>query len=571
MNEFKQGTPIGEYTVLYNITNKAYTQTYCVADPKNDMFFMKLYDMQHIPDTLVHGEAPQEIWVYKQLGMCDNLMHVEKYGFEVIQGNKVAYFVTRYFRGKLLSQYVDEQGRLSAEETIEIALGIVNAVRHLNEHHLCHLDITPQNILLEAREDGGFTPKLFDLEHAYEYADDGSTKCAARRLEKISPYYSRGELLATHDIVEADDTFSIGAVIYFMLSGKRPWNECQLSTTMPLSERHIKMNRFRREHPAPTFIETLRPSKVDITQTSANLYVAMMQTMNNSVATDTLERILLTENTELDKIAIEVSKSENRTAEQLRGFAAIAGMDELKQNLSQRVLWPLRHPDKAKQYRLHLPNGLLLYGPPGCGKTYFATRLADELNWHMKLVSTATIGSSYQHETQTNIRNLFEDAAHYKGCVLCIDEIDGILSTRNNNSSSHGHNDEVNELLVQLNNCNERNILVVGTTNRKEMIDPAALRAGRFDLQIEIKEPDIELRQRLFEMYLRNRPLADDLNIAELAQMTPHYASADIPFVVNEAALVAAIADEPIGQNHLVNVIRTHKSSLQSQAPRVGF
>ena len=243
----------------------------------------------------------------------------------------------------------------------------------------------------------------------------------------------------------------------------------------------------------------------------------------------------------------------------------------MKQNLSQHVIWPLRHPEKAKEYRITLPNGLLLYGPPGCGKTYFATKLASELRWKMKLISTASIGSAYQHETQSNIRQLFMEAERFKPCVLCIDEIDGILSTRSDMQGDARHNDEVNEFLVQLNNCNQRGILVVGTTNRKELIDPAALRAGRLEIHVEIKAPDEEMRKRLFEMYLRNRPLADDLDIAELAKMTKGYASVDVTYVVNEAALVAAIADEPISQQHLVSVIHNHVSSLKTGAPRIGF
>ena len=135
----------------------------------------------------------------------------------------------------------------------------------------------------------------------------------------------------------------------------------------------------------------------------------------------------------------------------------------------------------------------------------------------------------------------------------------------------HTETDEVNEFLAHFNECHKRGILVIGTTNRKDIIDPAALRAGRFDIQIEIPAPDDELRQRLFEMYLRNRPLAEDIDIPELAAKTKRYSCSDIPFVVNEAALAAAIADEPISQEHLMNVISSHRSSLESTIRPIGF
>ncbi len=572
MKEFKQGTSIGPFSVLYAITNKEYTQTYCVADKNNFQLFMKVYDMQTIPDVLRRGEDPQELWAYEQIGVCENLLRLHKYGHEIVNGNKIAYLVTNYFRGKLLSQYIDEKGHLSPEEAIDIALGIVNAVRHLNKHGICHLDITPQNILLEENPDGGFTPKLFDLELAIEYTEQGETRCSPLRLAKINPYYSRTELLMKQEVAEADDTFSIGAIIYTMLTSKRPWTDCTLKQGAPFAEKHLQMNRWRRNHPANSLIEPLHPTKNDESQASANLYVAMVQTMDSTINTATLERILKKENTELDNIAIEVAREDTRSAEDLSGFASIAGMDDLKQNLSQHVIWPLRHPEKAKEYRINLPNGLLLYGPPGCGKTYFATKLASELRWKMKLVSTSSIGSAYQHETQSNIKQLFQEAERFRPCVLCIDEIDGIISKRSDSASDFRHNDEVNEFLVQLNNCNKRGILVIGTTNRRELIDPAALRAGRLEIQVEIKAPDEEMRKRLFEMYLRNRPLADDLDIPALAKMTHNYASVDVTFVVNEAALVAAIADEPISQHHLVSVIQNYKSSLDTNTHRpIGF
>lgn len=570
MKEFKQGTMIGQFSVLYTITNKEYTQTYCVADKNNFQLFMKVYDMKNIPEVLRRGEDPQELWAYEQIGACDNLLRLHKYGHEVVNGNKIAYIVTNYFRGKLLSQYIDEKGCLDPDEALDIALGIVNAVKHLKKRSICHLDITPQNILLEENQDGTFTPKLFDLELAIEYNEYGETRCSPRRLEKINPYYSRPELLIKQEVSEEDDTFSIGAIIYTMLTSKRPWADCVMKQGAPYAEKHIQMNKWRRTHTAQSIIEPLHPTKNDVTQTSANLYVAMVQTMDQAINIDTLERILKKENTELDSIAIEVAREDKRSAEDLTGFASIAGMDELKQNLYQHVIWPLRHPEKAKEYRIQLPNGMLLYGPPGCGKTYFATKLAGELRWKMKFISTSSIGSAYQHETQENIKNLFQEAERFKPCILCVDEIDGILSRRSSSESGR-HNDEVNEFLVQLNNCHERGIFVIGTTNRKEIIDPAALRAGRLDVQIEITEPDELMRQRLFEMYLRNRPLADDLDIPALAAMTPHYASSDVPYVVNEAALVAAIANEPIAQHHLVDVIRNHKSSLQTTTPRIGF
>ena len=565
MHEFKKGTAIGNYVVLYPLTSKEYTQTYCVADNNNFQFFMKVYDMNHIPVFLQNGEDPQELWAYTHLGLCDYLPRLIRSGRKKEGLTNIVYLVTKYFRGKLLSQYIEENGQLTQGEAQAIALALLKAIQHLHSHGVYHLDITPQNVLLEVTAEGTYTPKLFDLEYACERPHEEGTKFKAQRFEKADPYYSHTDLLASQTVSEADDLFSIGAILYTMLTGKKPWEDCPITSDMPFVEQHINMVRWRKDHSVDSLLKPL-------VSVHPPMFEAMARTMDGGITSEELERLLEAQLSEVgrkSRINVDV---EALSKEKKMGFAEIAGMDELKQSLSQRVLWPLRHAEKALQYRLQLPNGILFYGPPGCGKTYFATKLAEELKWEMEFVSTASLGSAYQHETQGNIQKIFTKAEKYGHCVLCIDEIDGILSGRKEGSTNSSHNDEVNEFLVQLNECHKRGILVIGTTNRKDIIDPAALRAGRFDLLIEVKAPDLEMRKRLFEMYLANRPLAEDIDIAELAEMSDGYASSDVPFVVNEAALFAAIADQPISQTHLTNVIKNHPSSLDITKPNpIGF
>ena len=565
MHEFKKGSSIGNYVVLYPLTSREYTQTYCVADKNNFQFFMKVYDMNHIPVFLQNGEDPQELWAYTHLGLCDYLPRLIRSGREKEGLTNIVYLVTKYFRGKLLSQYIEENGQLTQGEAQAIALALLKAIQHLHSHGVYHLDITPQNVLLEVTAEGTYTPKLFDLEYACERPHEEGTKFKAQRFEKADPYYSHTDLLASQTVSEADDLFSIGAILYTMLTGKKPWEDCPITSDMPFVEQHINMVRWRKDHPVDSLLKPL-------VSVHPPMFEAMARTMDGGITSEELERLLEAQLSEVgrkSRINVDV---EALSKEKKMGFAEIAGMDELKQSLSQRVLWPLRHAEKALQYRLQLPNGILFYGPPGCGKTYFATKLAEELKWEMEFVSTASLGSAYQHETQGNIQKIFTKAEKYGHCVLCIDEIDGILSGRKEGSTNSSHNDEVNEFLVQLNECHKRGILVIGTTNRKDIIDPAALRAGRFDLLIEVKAPDLEMRKRLFEMYLANRPLAEDIDIAELAEMSDGYASSDVPFVVNEAALFAAIADQPISQTHLTNVIKNHPSSLDITKPNpIGF
>jgi transitional endoplasmic reticulum ATPase len=134
--------------------------------------------------------------------------------------------------------------------------------------------------------------------------------------------------------------------------------------------------------------------------------------------------------------------------------------------------------------------------------------------------------------------------------------------------------EEINEFLSQLNNCSKRGIFVIGTTNRKDMIDPAILRRGRMDLHVEIPAPNAETREQIFKIHLKGRPVADDVDYKELAELSDNYASSDIAFIVNEAAMMSALADCPIGRQQLVNSIKANPSSLggpQADRKRIGF
>jgi transitional endoplasmic reticulum ATPase len=134
--------------------------------------------------------------------------------------------------------------------------------------------------------------------------------------------------------------------------------------------------------------------------------------------------------------------------------------------------------------------------------------------------------------------------------------------------------EEINEFLGQLNNCSKRGIFVIATTNRLDLIDPAILRRGRIDLKYEIPAPDEDTRMRIFALHLKDRPVANDIDCDVLAKLTANYASSDIAFIVNEAAMMAALADVPISQAHLINSIKANKSSLVSSGQarkKIGF
>ena len=225
------------------------------------------------------------------------------------------------------------------------------------------------------------------------------------------------------------------------------------------------------------------------------------------------------------------------------GFADVAGFDELKHRLSDEVIWPLKNKAKAAKYRITPPSGMLLYGPAGCGKTFFAQKFAEETGFSFKLIVPSNIGGMIIHETQIKVAELFAEAQREAPCIICFDEIDAMIPRRTSTPGLEYQNTEVNEFLAQMNNCGEKGIFIIGTTNNKDLIDPAALRTGRLDYHVEIPKPDRIQRVELFRVCLQNRPMESDVDFESLAMSTDGFTASDIAFAVNKAALAAAKAD----------------------------
>ncbi|MBQ9822214.1 MAG: ATP-binding protein, partial [Muribaculaceae bacterium] len=191
------------------------------------------------------------------------------------------------------------------------------------------------------------------------------------------------------------------------------------------------------------------------------------------------------------------------------GFADIAGMDELKEMLHKRVILILQDKELAEKYKLTPPNGMLLYGPPGCGKSFFAEKFAEETGFNFILVKASDLGSIYVHGSQGKIADLFKKAEENAPTVLCFDEFDAFVPNRSSDNSGGNQAGEVNEFLSQLNNCSKRGIFVIATSNRPDKVDPAVLRTGRIDKQVYVPMPDATARKLMFELYLKDRPCGE--------------------------------------------------------------
>ena len=248
----------------------------------------------------------------------------------------------------------------------------------------------------------------------------------------------------------------------------------------------------------------------------------------------------------------------------MRGLDSVAGMKDLKNLLIRDVINPLLDPEKYKKFKLTIPNGLLLYGPPGCGKTFIVKKLAEELRYHLFEMNPSSIGTPYVHGAVSNIAKVFDMARKESPAIIFIDEIEGLIPKREELSASADiKKEEINEFLLQLNNAGADKILVVGATNRPQMIDTAILRSGRMDKRIFVSPPDFDARKDMFRLSLRDRPHSQAINYQTLAKKTENYVGSDLDLIVTEAARYAVIHDKPeIDEAMLIEAIGKVTPSL---------
>ncbi len=229
-------------------------------------------------------------------------------------------------------------------------------------------------------------------------------------------------------------------------------------------------------------------------------------------------------------------------------FDQVAGADEEKEEL-QEIVEFLRDPDKYLQLGAHIPKGVLLVGPPGTGKTLLAKSVAGEADVAFLSISGSDFVEMYVGVGASRVRDLFEQAKKQSPAIVFIDEIDAV--GRQRGSGLGGGHDEreqtLNQLLVEMDGFTANSgVVVLAATNRVDILDPALLRPGRFDRQVYVGLPDIKGREEILKVHARNKPLAEDVDLAEIARGTAGFTGADLENLLNEAALLSGRRNEPV-------------------------
>ncbi|AEH37478.1 ATP-binding protein [Halopiger xanaduensis] len=247
-----------------------------------------------------------------------------------------------------------------------------------------------------------------------------------------------------------------------------------------------------------------------------------------------------------------------------RCFADVGGMVELERTLRRSVIGPVQRPDEFREYGLDPVSGVLLHGPPGCGKTHVAGALAGELDYAFLEVTPADLSSKYMGKPAENVQDVFAIAEANAPCVLFLDEIDAIASAREDQSST-SERGMVNQLLTELEDVGD-DVLVLAATNLLDDVDDAIVRTGRFDEQIEVPPPDEPARREILRIHLEERPLADGLELDPVVDRTAGYAASDLEYIATDAARRALRADERIGTDHLLAAAEEVDSSVPDWA-----
>jgi transitional endoplasmic reticulum ATPase len=249
----------------------------------------------------------------------------------------------------------------------------------------------------------------------------------------------------------------------------------------------------------------------------------------------------------------------------------VGGLDDVKGKLKEAVEWPLKQPEVFLKMGIRPPRGVLLYGPPGTGKTLLAKAVAKESEANFILVNGPSLLSKWVGESEKAVREIFRKARQTSPTILFFDEIDALVPRRGRGNGEGSQTTEkmVNQVLTEMDGLESLNdVLVIGATNRPDIIDPALLRQGRFDRVIFTPVADEEGRKKIFEIYLKGMPLFEDIDVNKLASKTKGYVGADIEGVCREAGMIALREDmnaEKVKMEHFIKALEVVKPSVNKE------
>lgn len=565
---FKKNDKIGSYTVAFPHKQGSYAETYRVKDSSDKPRFLKFINYSKLNRNQIDDNGRViEVEIAKQLHH-HNLCQFIDSGNMMMNGSQYAWFVTEFISGETLFQRIIREDEISVYEIKTIAKSVLSALSFLHSQPIpiIHNEVTIQNVFLNLVGD------LQDLKLIdFGYARFLNQPPVKPNLDELNPFYLAPERFSGVCSVQTD-LYSVGVMMYHLLYGELPWfidvskMPGQEIIDRILAERDkelelTKEDRYELDDQLLNVIAKALSYDTEDRFQSAYEFIKAIDGEERIERQSTKRKILSQQHSNGASVSTEIMKKGE-------GFAAVAGMEELKQKMREEVIEPLHNPEEYHRYGVTIPNGMLLYGPPGCGKTFFAKHFAEEVGFNFVCITPATLKSRYVNATQENIAKMFKEAEKNAPTVIFIDEMNELVPNRDDRNVHEMSRSAVNEMLAQMDRTGEKGVFVIGATNYPNMIDPAILRAGRLDKKFYIGVPDTEARMALFKLYLEKRPYDFGLDYPQLADMTQGYVSADIQLIVNDASRKALRQHSKITMELLKAAISNTNPSLSNNELR---
>ena len=415
---FKKNDKIGSYTVAFPHKQGSYAETYRVKDTSGKTRFLKLINYSKLNRNQIDDNGRViEVEIAKLL-KNHNLCQFIDTGNMMMNGSQYAWFVTEFVSGETLSQRIIRDDEISVYEIKTIAKMVLSALSFLHSQPIpvIHNEVTTQNVFLN------LVGELQDLKLIdFGYARFLNQSPAKPNLDELNPFYLAPERFSGVCSIQTD-LYSVGAMMYHLLYGELPWfldvssKRGQDVIDSILAERDkelllTKEDKYELDDQLLNVIaKSLSYDSEDRFQ-SADEFIKAIDGEVKIERQSTKRKILSQQQSANPPVPFAIKKKGE-------GFAAVAGMDELKQQMREEVIEPLHNPEEYHRYGVTIPNGMLLYGPPGCGKTFFAKHFAEEVGFNFMCITPATLKSRYVNATQENIAKMFKEAEENAPTVI---------------------------------------------------------------------------------------------------------------------------------------------------------
>ena len=544
--KLKKGFIINDrFKIKHSIESFSFCEYYSALDLSvSKLVNLSVYNASQISrdDLDENGDLKEISFLKLKIPGLATFIDSDEFSFDL---EKYKYISTKFISGESALDKLKRLGPLSEIESTNIIENTIQIIQSLHNSSPPMLlnGLSLKNIMFDLSSG---TEKIVLRNLINLRTFDSSFKYS--HIDGVLPFMISPESF-NNVFTPKSDQFNLGALLYQLNEGIPPW----------YFENHINP---KKTDEVDDFLEKRETPLNFLNTGDDHLKILIMKSLesnpdNRFNSLNDMLRYLNRDTILVDQNQKQVKKFKKPG----NGFKDIAGMNSLKEFLKTKVLDVLNKPEHFKKYGVTVPNGMLLYGPPGCGKTFISEKFCEEAGYNFLLVKPSDLSSIYVSGGEQVVGKLFSDAEASAPTVICLDEVDAVMPKRTE-SSHQSISSKVNEYISQINKCSERGIFVIATTNKPDLIDEAILRTGRLEIQVYVEPPDFDARKSMFKILLNKRYAEIGIDFEKLSELTDGLVSSDLDFIVNKSAHAAAIADERISFKIIESIIKGFKPSV---------